>query len=141
MSDNRYSPLSAPIVEELWTATANTEIRTPSQQTSLDHAITELSAMTEHRRLRLTQAITGIPGILWSVLIAGAVVTILSSCLFGSVDLKLHFIQVFMLSLLLGLALVAISDISRPFQGYVHVSASGFERARLTLDNMNQESH
>lgn len=139
MSDNRYTRVSVPIVEELWTTTTNTETRNTSQQTSLDHAITELSAMSGHRRVRLTEAISGIPGILWTVLIVGAVVTILSACLFGSLDIRLHFIQVLMLSLLIGLLLAAISDISRPFQGYVHVSSGGFERARATLENINQE--
>lgn len=140
MIDGRYSPASVPIVEQLWTTTTNAETGNSSQQTSLDHALTQLSAMTEHRRLRLSQATSGLPGILWTVLIVGAIITIVSACLFGSVDFRLHFLQVFMLSLLVALLLAAISDIGRPFQGYVHVSATPFERARATLSNISQET-
>lgn len=141
MSNNRVSPLSAPIVEEFWRTTTTAETRDTSQQASLNRALTELSAMTGHRRLRLSQAASGIPGILWSVLITGAIVTLFSACLFGSGDLRMHLLQVAMLSLLTALALVAIADLNRPFQGYIHVSPAAFERARATLENMNPASN
>jgi len=89
--------------------------------------------MTEHRRLRQLQVNAGLPGILWAVLAVGAIVTIVSACLFGGADLKLHFVQVTVLSLLLSLVLVTIADIDHPFQGAVHVTPAGFERARVTL--------
>jgi len=89
--------------------------------------------MTQHRRIRQLQVNATFPDVLWSVLIIGAAVTIISSCLFGTADFKLHFLQVFMLSFLVGLALVAIADINRPFQGVVHVKPSGFERVRTAL--------
>ncbi len=141
MSNVRFSSMSSRIMQELWTTTTNTETRNASEQTSLDHTLTELSAMTERRRLRQLQATSGIPGVLWTVLVVGAIVTIISACLFGSVDFKLHFVQVLMLSLILSLVLVAIADISRPFQGSVHVTPAGFERARSTLEDINKERH
>jgi Protein of unknown function (DUF4239) len=129
------------IVRELWAAVTKVETRTSSEQTSRDHAFTELSRMTEHRRLRQLQVISDLPGILWAVLIVGAIVTIVSACLFGGLDLKLHFIQVGALSLLLALILAAIADINRPFQGSVHVPPLGFERARATLEQLNGGKH
>lgn len=124
-------------VQKLWTAVTKTETSTNSEQTSRDHAFSELSRMTDCRRLRQLQVISDLPGILWAVLIAGAVVTIVSACLFGGGDLKLHLIQVSSLSLLLALVLAAIADINRPFQGAVHVMPLGFERARVTLERIN----
>ncbi|MGI9070160.1 MAG: DUF4239 domain-containing protein [Bryobacteraceae bacterium] len=128
-------------VRKLWAAVTEAETRNSSEQTSRDHAFTELSRMTEHRRLRQLQVISDLPGILWAVLIAGAVVTIVSACLFGGLDLRLHFIQVGALALLISLILVAIADINRPFQGSVHVPPLGFERARATLDQLNVGKH
>jgi hypothetical protein len=124
-------------VRRLWAAVTRAETRNSSEQTSRDHAFSELSRMTEHRRLRQLEVISDLPGILWAVLIAGAVVTIVSACLFGGIELKLHFIQVGALSLLVALILVAIADINRPFQGAVHVLPLGFERARTTLEQLN----
>jgi Protein of unknown function (DUF4239) len=128
-------------VQKLWAAITRAETRNSSEQTSRDHAFAELSRMTEYRRLRQLQVISDLPGILWAVLISGAVVTIVSSCLFGGADLRLHFIQVGALALLVSLILLAIADINRPFQGAVHVQPLGFERARGTLEQLNWGKH
>ena len=137
MQKVQFSPRSHQIMQKLWEVTTREKLITPTQQTSFDHTLTELSAMTAHRRLRQLQATAGMPPILWTVLTVGAIVTIISACLFGGVDFKLHLIQVFMLSLLLSLVLVAIADINRPFQGSVHVIPAGFQRARASLNDMS----
>jgi hypothetical protein len=124
-------------VQKLWEVVTKTETRNNTEETSRDHTFTELSRMTEHRRLRQLQVVSALPGILWAVLIAGAIVTILSACLFGGADLKLHFIQVGSLALMLSLVLAAIADINRPFQGAVHVPPIGFEHARATLSELD----
>lgn len=58
---------------------------------------------------------------------------ILSACLFGAENFKLHAIQVSGLSLLIALSLAAIADLSRPYQGAAHVEPYGFVRAQETL--------
>ncbi len=131
-----FSPESHAAIQRLWITLTRAEVHTASERTNLDHALTELSEMTKHRRQRELEAISSLPGILWAVLIIGAVVTIVSSCLFGGVDFRLHLIQVAMLAVMLALALVAIADINRPFQGSVHVSPTGFEQARVALNEL-----
>jgi Protein of unknown function (DUF4239) len=137
MNEASFHYASDSTVRELWAAITKAETLNSTEQTSRDHALSELSRMTEHRRLRQLEVISDLPEILWAVLIAGGIVTIASACLFGGLDLKLHFIQVAALSFLLGLILVAIADINRPFQGAVHVLPLGFERARATLEQLN----
>jgi hypothetical protein len=139
MNRGAFSPESHRKIQQLWTVATKAEVHTASEQTSLDHVLSELYEMTNHRRLRQLEAIASLPGILWAVLIIGAVVTIVSACLFGSVEFKLHLIQVVMLAMLLSLVLVAIADINRPFQGSVHVSPAGFERARQALADLARE--
>lgn len=141
MAKLSVSPASHQVIAQLWRMLLSVKINNAAEQTSLDHAITELSKMTEYRRTRQLQVKSSLPDILWGVLIVGAIVTIVSACLFGSVDIRLHLIQVFMLSLLISLALVAIADINRPFQGSVHVAPSGFENARATLTSMAPIPH
>jgi Protein of unknown function (DUF4239) len=136
MSRFRFSPASSSAIKRLWAIVNAAQVHTPSEQISLDHTISELSNMTEHRRVRQLQVASDLPPILWAVLIVGAIATIASACLFGSTYFILHLIQVFMLSLLISLALVAIADINRPFQGSVHISPTGFQRARVTLDDL-----
>lgn len=133
MSRVELSHSSERTVAELWSEANRAGAVTPSQQVSRDHVLTELSTMTQHRRLRRLQCYADLPGILWMVLDAGAFVTLLSACMFGSADFKLHVVQVTTLSLLVSLVLVAIADINSPFQGSVHVGATSFERAREVL--------
>jgi hypothetical protein len=98
-----------------------------------DHAMTELSAMTTCRRTRLLENALSLPTVLWFVLIVGGVLTIVSSCMFGSQNRFLHGVQVVFFSLMIGLALLAIADINKPFRGSVHVENDAFIRA---LENM-----
>ncbi|MBV8632266.1 MAG: hypothetical protein JOZ83_15165, partial [Silvibacterium sp.] len=71
-----------------------------------------------------------LPGVLWFVLIVGGALSIMSSCMFGSESSWLHSLQVFAFSLLVALALIAIADIDRPYQGSVHVADTPFRRAQ-----------
>ncbi len=136
MSRGQISPASHRVIQQLWTTITGIETHTAREQISLDHTLTELSSMTEHRRRRELQVDSYLPDILWLVLIVGAIVTLVSACLFGTVDLKLHLVQVIMLSSLLSAVLVAIADINRPFQGSVHVTPVGFERASVLIGDI-----
>src|ERR1700722_2818742 len=98
-----------------------------------DHAMTELSAMTRCRRGRLWENGLSLTKVLWFVLIVGGILTIVSSCIFGSQNRFLHGLQVVFFSLMIGLALLAIADINKPFRGSVHVGNDAFVRA---LENM-----
>lgn len=121
------------IIQHLWTATLETKPTTFAEQTSMNLTLSEISNMTEHRRVRQLESQSKLPGILWMVLIVGGVITMLSASLFGTENFVLHCVQVVSLALLLSFILVAIADIDRPFQGMVHVYPLGFERARATF--------
>jgi hypothetical protein len=118
---------------QMWEALMSVKAASPNELTAEDHALYELSALTEHRRTRLLQSESKLPTVLWFVLIVGGAVTVASSCLLGSANKTLHTLQVFAFSLLISLGLVAIADIHRPFQGAVHVSKYPFTRAQQNM--------
>jgi hypothetical protein len=120
-------------IQQLWTVVLQTKPATIGEQAVVNLILAEISTMTEHRRDRQIESQTKLPAILWMVLIVGGAITMLSSCLFGIKNLPLHCVQVVSLTLLLSLILVAIADIDRPFQGAVHISPHGFERALATF--------
>ena len=122
-----------PFVMQLWAITTQSPVQNSSQQVSLHQAMSELSNLTEHRRIRILESSSAMPTILWTVLVIGGVITIVSSCLIGSENVALHFALICALSLLISLALIAIGDIDRPFQGSVHVTSSAFGRAQETM--------
>jgi Protein of unknown function (DUF4239) len=116
--------------EQMWTALMTVRTQSSTEATAHDHALSQLSALSECRRMRLLQSRSHLPAVLWCVLVAGAVLTIVSCCMFGSESSRLHALQVFAFSFLIALALAAIADINQPFRGAVHVSDLAFLRAQ-----------
>src|SRR6201987_370779 len=131
------SPAGHVLAQNLWRALTSVQPHTPTEQQMMDHSLSELSSMSEHRRVRILQSHQKLPAMLWAVLIVGGIVTVGSTCLFGVENFKLHLVQVFEISFLLSLMLVAIASINRPYQGDVHVSPDAF---RYALDTMNEAS-
>ncbi|MBV8632441.1 MAG: DUF4239 domain-containing protein [Silvibacterium sp.] len=119
--------------QKMWVILMSVKAASPAELTAEDHALYELSSVAEHRRLRQLQSVSRLPGVLWFVLISGGALSIMSSCMFGSDSAWLHSVQVFAFSLLVALALVAIADIDRPYQGSVHVADTPFRRAQLNM--------
>jgi hypothetical protein len=118
---------------DMWKTLMSVKAATPSELTAEDHAISELSSLTEHRRTRLLQSSYHLPTIFWGVLLIGGLVTILSASLFGSANRALHALQVFCFTLLITLVLLAIADVNLPFRGWVHVSVYPFQRAQENM--------
>jgi hypothetical protein len=133
MARNTQSSTAHNLTQQLWYAMISVQPRNASEQTVMDHALSELTSMTEHRRIRLLQSRQSLPALLWAVLVVGGIVTVGSTCLFGVDNFKLHMVQVFEISFLLSLILVAIASINRPYQGTVHVSPDAFRYALETM--------
>jgi Protein of unknown function (DUF4239) len=123
------------INQDMWKTLMSVKLATPTEVVAEDHAITELSALTEHRRTRLLQSAYRLPTIFWGVLLIGAFLTIGSASLFGSPNARLHALQVFCFTLLITLVLLAIADVNLPFRGWVHIDNYAFIRAQR---NMNE---
>ncbi|MEO6983599.1 MAG: DUF4239 domain-containing protein [Edaphobacter sp.] len=133
MSRGEVSTESSEISRKMWHTLMSIQSPTPTQVIAEDHALYELSTLTEHRQMRQLAVSSKLPSILWCVLFLGGALTIFSACLFGQENVVLHGIQVFALSFLISLVLVAIADINRPFQGAVHVSDAAFRRAQISM--------
>src|SRR5271165_6504458 len=129
MAHGTVSQEASETMQRMWATASQPQNLTSTQQVSLERTMGEISSIAEHRRIRQLQSETTLPGVLWTVLIVGGVLTLLSSCLFGSQNPRLHLLQVVTLALMLSLSLVAIADVNRPFRGVVHVSPTGFENA------------
>jgi len=121
------------INQNMWKTLMSVKNGSPTEIVAEDHALSELSELTERRRMRLVENAFRLPGVLWCVLIIGGAVTIASASMFGSANTSLHALQVFAFSLLIALVLVAVADINRPFQGAVHVSDFAFQRAQQNM--------
>jgi hypothetical protein len=140
MSRGSMNEAASRVVQRMWAAVSQSQTLSATQQVSLEQTMTELSSITEHRRIRQFQNESSLPLILWLVLLAGGFVTMVSASLFGSQRPTLHMLQIITLALLLALALVAVGDVNRPFRGVVHVKPTAFENAKTIFEKYGASS-
>ena len=84
------------------------------------------------RETRLTVDSTGINGIMWTVLIVGAFVTVAFTYLFGFDRTAMQLLMVGGLSFLISLVLFLILALDYPFRGGIYIQPEAF---RVLLDN------
>ena len=83
--------------------------------------------MIQARRLRLDAVSIGLPGVMWTVVLAGAVIS-LSACFFFQVeDVRLHVILVTLLAMFIGLVIFMTFALDRPFRGDLGVRPEPYQ--------------
>lgn len=133
MADGKVPEGSHLIDEEMWKTAMTVKPNSQTEMIYTDHLLSQLSALTEHRRTRMLQTVYKLPAIFWAVLVVGGIVTVLSAATFGARNTVLHAFQVLSFTLLVTLVLLAISDVNLPFQGWVHIDNYAFIRARTYM--------
>jgi hypothetical protein len=121
------------INQSMWRTLMSLQGLSTAETLAADHALSELSALTQHRRTRLLHSSSQLPTIFWWLLLVGGFLTIVAVSMFGSLNLRIHTFQVGSLTLLVTLAMLAIADLDHPFQGWVHIDTAAFERAQGEL--------
>lgn len=119
--------------QEMWKTVISVRAASPTEVNTQQTALSHLSLLVQHRLTRARQSTARLPGVLWWVLLVGGTLTIVSACLFGNESVKLQALQVFSISLLVSLSLVAIADIHRPFHGLIHVGDYTFRRVQQSM--------
>lgn len=109
------------------------EVRSPHESVFLGEIWGRINAIVKHRRDRLHAAQAEVPGTLWSVVIAGSLVTFS----FAFVLPRNGFSQMLVAALAatLGLVFHFIIDMQHPFAGNDGLTAEAFE---LTVRNMDR---
>lgn len=92
----------------------------------------EADKLTEARRERLVMAEGTVPGVIWFVLVLGAVLTIAFTLFFGTENVITQSLMTGVLAALIFSALLVIIAIDRPFSGAVVVSR---ESVRAVLED------
>lgn len=84
--------------------------------------------LTESRRGRLNSVTDEMPGPLWALVLAGAVICIVVSWFFHTGSFSVHFWMTILFSSLLGLLIFLIAVLDNPYRGKVSVSPEPLER-------------
>jgi len=106
---------------------ASFEPATEGQKVLHSETFSAYNQMIQARRLRLDAVGTGLPNLLWFVIVVGAVLSLTASFFFKIEDLRLHLIQVTLLAAFVGLVIFMIFALDRPFRGDLGVRPDAYQ--------------
>ncbi|MFE0101711.1 hypothetical protein [Streptomyces sp. NPDC059009] len=110
------------------------EPTTDAGQTRYQGALEAVGQLGDARRERVNEAASaGVPTLLWTALLVGALVTIGFALLFGMDSVRAHAGVVFSLTVTVGVMLLIVYEFNYPFSGPLKVSPTAFQ---LALDRI-----
>jgi ABC-type multidrug transport system fused ATPase/permease subunit len=81
----------------------------------------------EARRSRLDEVNTGLPGVMWLVVLLGAAISLSASFFFHVEDVRLHAILVALLATFIAAVLFLVLAMDHPFRGDLGISAESYQ--------------
>jgi hypothetical protein len=79
------------------------------------------------RRLRLEAVNYAVPGVLWSIVLIGAALSIVATYVFSMDSLPIHAFMTGLLAAMIGLLVFFIASTDRPYRGTIGVSPEAYE--------------
>jgi hypothetical protein len=114
------------LVHQMVLRWARFEPRTEGQKIMHAECMRQLNAFLGYRRERLEAVDSGLPLVMWFVVLAGAAVTIGLTYFFRSENRRLQIILTAALATMIGLVIFLIVVLDRPLVGEVSVEPDGF---------------
>jgi len=103
------------------------EATTESQKLLHAETLRAYNQLILARRLRLDAVNTGLPGVMWSVIILGAFIGLSATFFFRVQDVRLHLIEVLLLAIFIGLIIFMILALDRPFRGDLGIPSDSYQ--------------
>ena len=104
------------------------------QLTWYDQSVQRLNVLGEERRSRLLALRSGVPTVIWVVLLGAGTVTIAFSFLFGTANARAHGLMTGALAFTIGLVLLSILALEQPFAGITRIGPDAFEQVQHILE-------
>jgi len=103
------------------------EPATDGQKILHAEALRAYNNLIQARRLRLDAVGTGLPGVMWAVIIVGAIIGLSATFFFKVEDARLHGILVTLLAGFMGLIIFMILALDRPFEGDLGIGPQSYQ--------------
>lgn len=106
---------------------AKFEPTTEGQKILHGETLRAYNLLIQSRRLRLDAVGTGLPKVMWAVIVGGAFISLTSSFFFTVHDMRLHVIEVLLLAVFIGLVIFMILSLDRPFRGDLGIGSDPYQ--------------
>lgn len=135
MQHAKYSPKAFNLVWSIWKEITTYQPSTESEKTLHAQMLSEVCSMTENRRTRIVSASHGVNPLMWSVLIIGAVFTVMFTYFFGVEHLRAQILMTVLVSLTLSLNIFLVYVFGNAFSGEFAVQPDSFKLDQLIFKN------
>src|ERR671914_1024459 len=115
------------LIDDMRATLQEVEPRTVAEQELYAEGLDQIDRFGDARRMRIVAAQEGIPGVLWVVLVFGAVVAVSFTYLFGLQNTWAHRLMVLSLTAVIALVLFTIGVMEHPFSGGARIGPESFE--------------
>src|ERR671921_210466 len=115
------------LIDDMRETLQDFEPSTEAEQELYAEGLDRISRFGDARRMRFVAAEEGLPGVLWAVLVFGAVVVVGFTYLFGLQNTWAHRLMVLSLTAVIALVLFTIGVMEYPFSGGARVDPGAFE--------------
>jgi hypothetical protein len=127
LEGERGTPEGWNLVDDMRATLQELEPVTEAESQLNAEGLDQIDRLGDDRRLRLVAAEEGLPGVLWAVLVFGAVVVIGFTYLFGLQNTWAHRLMVAALTAVIALVLFTIGAMEYPFSGGARIDTGAFE--------------
>jgi hypothetical protein len=134
MAEDKPSPETWEAYNQLWRVHQEFKPQGDYERTWYAQSLQRLNELADRRRDRLLSARSGVPGVIWAVLLGAGAVTIGFSLLFGTQYAWAQTLMIAGLSLTIGVVLLSIVALDYPFAGASRVEPGAFRQLEEILD-------
>jgi hypothetical protein len=136
MAENSYGADSK-TANRLWNTVVMYRPADSREQLLIDKSLDQIAQLNDSRRLRYLYYSEDLPSVVWIVIYVGCVITIGFSYFFGTRFFRAQALMCGTFAALIGLTILAISELATPYSGAVHVSSEAFQ---AVLADMNSRT-
>lgn len=126
LRDGTFNETAKKPFRDVWWTLTQYEPQTGREQNAYQNLLDEMEEFADGRRYRLIVSQQGLPAVMWGVLIAGGVLTVLFTYLFEVEDAKAQVFMTALVTLALSLNLLLVALFNNPYKGYMRISSRPF---------------
>jgi hypothetical protein len=127
MTQTRGTPAGWAIIDDIRASLQGFEPHTKAEEQLYAEGQDQVGRLADARRMRLVASGEGVPAVLWSVLIFGAIATVGFTYLFGLASTWAHKLMVLTLAAVIGLVLFTVGALEHPFEGGARIGTGAFD--------------
>jgi hypothetical protein len=137
MAAGASSPAAARALDDLWADFGRFEPQTEREKTLYAEGLRRLDEIVAGRHTRILATHTGLPEIMWGLLIGGGIITIAFTYFVSGPSFRAQAAMTMLYSASLAFVVFIIALLDHPFQGGLRVGPQAFELALATFARLS----